>query len=351
MEPGELLAEELAAFERALSDALEPQSAYLTEVERAMYRGGKRVRPMLLILAARVSQPAPAHARPLEEKTIRAAAALEMLHVASLIHDDIVDAAPLRRGSATVGAARGPHVALLVGDLQFVQALRCFASAVSTQRDMTLVRVVLDAGFNLCCGQLDELVATPGATPEARRDQWIRTADRKTSALLGMACETGAMLVNARHRATWALGRYGRLVGRAFQIMDDLRDMVESEARAGKRRGTDLIQGRVTLPLIYAEPDLPVGSPALGVLRGQAVEPHLAERAADDIVATPGFLRAYAEGRQAVVDAVGLLASFPEGPYRAALEAIAYDVVNRQFADDPDPTPTKESADVLAAQR
>ena len=94
-----------------------------------------------------------------------------------------------------------------------------------------------------------------------------------------------------------------------------------------------------------------MGSPALGVLRGQPVEPHLAARAADDIVATPGFLRAYAEGRQAIVDAVGLLASFPEGPYRAALEAIAYDVVNRQFADDPDPTPTKESADVLAAQR
>lgn len=331
----ELLADELAAFDRSLDAALEPQADYLSEVERTLYRRGKRVRPMLLMLSARLAQPATASPQPLPAKTVRAAVSLEMLHVATLIHDDIVDSAATRRGIASVNAARGRDVALLVGDLQVVQALRCVAGAVSTQSDMTLVRLVLDAGFNLCRGQLDELAATPAMSPDELRERCLRTIDRKTAVLFGLACEAGALLGGGRRRAAWALGRYGRLLGRAFQLMDDLRDLVEPETRSGKPRGADLAQGRVALPVIYACAELPPDSPAHAALRGERVPPELVERAADEVAGTGGFLRAYAEARDAVLEAVDMLRPFPDGEYRGALEAFAYDVVNRGFSNEP----------------
>lgn len=338
VEVADLLADELKGFDRALDAALKPQDGYLTEVERTLYRRGKRTRPILLLLSARLVESPDAAREPMSAKTIRAAVSLEMLHVATLIHDDIVDDAASRRGVSSVNAARGRDVALLVGDLQFVQALRCFAAAVSTEADMQLVRLVLDAGFNLCRGQLDELAAPEALDVTAMHERWARTAHRKTATLLGLACEAGALLGGGRKRAAWQLGRYGRLLGRAFQIMDDLRDMIEPETHSGKPRGADLAQGRATLPLIYACDDLAADSPARLALRAERVPPDLVEQAADDVVATAGFMRAYAEARATVIEAVTLVEAFPQSPYRQALEALAYDIVNRGFTDTPNAT-------------
>jgi len=336
----ELLAGELAAFERALEDALAPQADYLTAVERALYRRGRRVRPTLLLLCARIAQPAAAHAGPLPGKVVRAAVSLELLHVATLIHDDVVDDAAVRRGGPSVNAARGRDAALLLGDLQFVQALRCFAAAVDGERDMELVRLVLDAGFDLCRGQLDELAApsAPGAAPlatAALRERWLRTIDRKTAALFGLACECGALLGGGRRRLAALLGRSGRLLGRAFQAMDDLRDLVEPQASSGKPRGADLAQGRVSLPLILAADELAPDSPARAVLSGERVPAALVADAADEVAATRGFLAAYAQARSYALEAADLLELLPRSPYRRALAALAHDVVDRGFARPP----------------
>src|SRR5947209_2222585 len=150
----ELIAEDLGRFEQGLETALAAQAEYLTATEYEMYRRGKKLRPLMLLLSSRLIAGA---VRELPQKAINAAVSLEMLHVATLVHDDIVDVAPSRRGLSTVYSERGTEMAVLIGDLQFIQAVRCFAEGINAQEDMHLVRLVLDVGFKICCGELDEI--------------------------------------------------------------------------------------------------------------------------------------------------------------------------------------------------
>lgn len=127
-----LMAAEMQGFERELANALQPQQGYLTDAEMSLYRGGKKLRPLMLLLTARLFRPE----GELPNKVLRASASLEMLHVASLIHDDIIDHASLRRGHASVNAARGTEMAIMIGDMQFLQAVRCFVDAIEDENDM-----------------------------------------------------------------------------------------------------------------------------------------------------------------------------------------------------------------------
>src|SRR6185295_4980657 len=136
---------------------------YLTKIEYDLYAHGKKIRPVMLLLSARMMHGADT---PLPMKAIQGAVSLEMLHVATLIHDDIVDGALTRRGLQSVNAARGVGTSVIVGDLQFVQAIRGFVEAIDTQNDMTLVKLVLDTAFKICCGELDELQTDPNWATE-----------------------------------------------------------------------------------------------------------------------------------------------------------------------------------------
>jgi heptaprenyl diphosphate synthase len=250
----ELVSGDLVRFTQTLEAALAPQKEYLTPTEYALYRRGKKLRPVMLLLSARVCA---GGGEELPYKAIRAATSLEMLHVATLIHDDIVDVAPVRRGMPSVFADRGTEMAVLIGDMQFIQAIRCFADGVETQEDMRLVRLVLEVGFRICCGEIDELQTDLARNTDDLRERYFSTVDRKTAALLGLAGAAGASLVGARTRVTVMLSRFGRCFGRAFQIMDDLFDFVRPDGVAGKAQGTDLRQRRLTLPVINALDTLP----------------------------------------------------------------------------------------------
>jgi heptaprenyl diphosphate synthase len=323
-----LIAEDLASFHSTLLQVLEPQRPYLSDVELSIYGRGKKLRPLLLLASTRMNQGGDP-ALPLPERVIKAAVSLEMLHVATLIHDDIIDKAPRRRGLASVNAARGPEMALLIGDLQFVNAVRCFASAIKAPEDMVLVEMVLEVGAKICCGEIDELMTDHRWSPKRLRDRYFRTIDRKTAVLFQLACETGAMLTRSRKRAVWKMGRYGRLLGRAFQMMDDLSDFVSLEPEAGKLRGTDLMQRRMTLPIIYAMEELGPDSRVSRIMAGDPFTAEDIQSAINDVVGCGGFIRAYGEARAAVIEAAQSLDFFPPGPIRDALVRIAYHVVDR----------------------
>ncbi|MFN3945402.1 MAG: polyprenyl synthetase family protein [Allosphingosinicella sp.] len=322
----ELQRADMARFRAEVEAALDPQAPYLTELEFSMFANGKKIRPRVMLLAARLV----AWTGPLPDKVYKGAASLEMLHVATLIHDDVIDEAPMRRGLPSVSAARGTKIAVLVGDLQFVQALRGFAAAVETESDMALVRRVMDAAFDVCRGELDELDRFLPETSEQRRERYFKTIDRKTAALFRLACQAGIDLAGGRTRDIRRGGFFGRALGRAFQIMDDVRDIVELDAMAGKSAGVDLALGRHSLPLLYAYdrlgPDSPVGRAmrGLGAPEGAALEDTL------DMLRDCGAVdAAYADARREAEDALFYLEPFPPSPFRDALRRIARDTVDR----------------------
>jgi heptaprenyl diphosphate synthase len=324
----ELLSEDFDRFAEMLETVLKPQQPYLTETEYDLYRRGKKIRPMMMLLSARMIH---GPQSPLPRKAIQGAVSLEMLHVATLIHDDIVDDALVRRGLRSVNAARGAETAIIIGDLQFVQAIRGFVDAIDTQEDMGLVKMVLDTAFRICCGELDELQTDPTWDTAELHRRYLETIERKTAVLFGLACESGVALVSGRTSDARRAGFYGRRVGRAFQMMDDLLDFAHPDDEAGKKRGMDLAHRRVSLPLIYAMEELGPKHPVCRIMHGADFSPEDMQASVESVLRSSGFARAYAEARSQSLDALEYLRPFPRNRYRRALEQIALYVVDRGF--------------------
>lgn len=323
-----LMATDMLGFERELALALEPQQGYLSEVEMAIYRGGKKLRPLMLLLTARFFQ----NEGELPNKVYRASASLEMLHVASMIHDDIIDHASLRRGQGSINAKRGTEMAILIGDMQFLQAVRCFVEAIEDQDDMQLVKWVLDSAFDICRGEIDEMTTQAYWHPDALLSRYLTTIDRKTAVLFSLACEAGAALMRSRTSDLRRLGAFGRAMGRAFQMMDDIFDLSHSSETAGKRKGVDLHQRRLTLPIIHAMKLFGDAHPMVLYLRSQETQSVEQLNAwVDDIRRSDAFALAYAQARDTALQAVEYLQPLPASPYRQALQEITMFVVDRPY--------------------
>ncbi len=324
---GSLLAEDLPRCEALLARALQAQASYLTDAERALYGRGKKLRPMLLLLTARMT-----HGEgPLPERVIQGAVALEMLHVATLIHDDIVDESLTRRGLPSVHAARGVGTAVIIGDMQFVQALRGFVDAIQVDQDMALVRLVLDTAFDICRGELDEMQTPLDLSPVEARESYLRTIDRKTAALFGLACEAGVSLGGGRTHEARRAGFYGRRLGMAFQMMDDLFDLAMPAEASGKPVGVDLIMGRMSLPILYVLEEAEPASPFVRVMRGETGDPALLAAALAFARRSGAFQRAYSDARAEAMAALEYLLPFPDNRYRRALRDIVHYIVDRGF--------------------
>ena len=324
----ELLPADILLFRETLEMALRPQINYLTETEYQIYHRGKKIRPVMLILAARLL----CNDGAMSHKVIKAAVSLEMLHVATLIHDDIIDNALLRRGLQSVNATRGTNAAILVGDMQFVQAIRCFVDAIDTQSEMGLVKLVLDTAFRICAGELDELQADPYRLNGKLKEHYFKVIERKTAIMFGLACETGAALVQGRTSDARRIGFYGRRVGRAFQIMDDILDFLQHEDSSGKVRGTDLAQKRLSLPIIYAMEELGPDHLVSKIIRGSIpVTPETLQEAEEAIARTAAIERAYADARHQALDALEYLKPFRHNRYKDALKELALYTVDRSF--------------------
>jgi heptaprenyl diphosphate synthase len=324
----ELLYEDVKRFQSVLEKALEPQRDYLTETEHQLYRRGKKLRPMMLMLSARMIH----GDSELPEKVILAAASLEMLHVATLIHDDIIDGALIRRGLESVNATRGSNIALLVGNLQFLQGIRSFLDAIDTDSEMGLVKQVLDTAFRICCGEIDELNTDPYWEPTKLKEHYYQVIERKTAIMFGLACETGVALAQGHSSDARRAGYYGRRVGRAFQIMDDLFDNLLPTNIAGKVQGTDLAQRRFSLPIIYAIEELGDDHLVSQIARG-VISPSNEQlvEGVEAIKLSNGFAQAYADARYQALDALEYLNPFPDNQYRQALGEIALSTVDRSF--------------------
>src|SRR3954449_10511274 len=235
---GPALPERMARVEAVLRQAATWAPGDLAEHALAtIAAGGKRLRPMLVFLAAGEDAPAD------DEGLVGAAAAVELVHSATLVHDDVLDAAELRRGRPTVVAAAGRELATATGDLLFSRA---FAELVANRR-ADEVRVLSHASSALAQGEL--MQRSDAWNVHVSRERYLERCDLKTARLFEAACELGALEGGGPHEL---LAAFGRRIGLAFQLLDDVLDVSGPAERTGKHRGTDLLDGTVTLPLILA---------------------------------------------------------------------------------------------------
>ncbi len=262
--------------------------------------GGKRLRPLLVLVAA-----GPAAAD--EEALVRAGVAVELVHSATLVHDDVLDAAALRRGAATVWASAGREAATSTGDALFAAAF----AELTAGGDLAQVAAVSRAASALAAGEL--MQRADAWNVDVSVERYLERCELKTGRLFEAACVLGNP----------ALATFGLRIGLAFQLLDDVLDVSGPPERTGKPRGTDLLDGTVTLPLILARPQLGVDD-----LRSIQT-PEQAAELCDRIAATGALDAARERALAMVAEAKAQLpADLPESQ-RAALELVADGVVAR----------------------
>lgn len=231
---------ELQAFEQRLRDTVHADLGPVAEaMEYIVGAGGKRLRPALVILAARLGDP------DLEE-VYRGAMAIEFIHNATLIHDDLIDRAPTRRGLRTIHESLGPNPAIIIGDYYFAKGANLMSLIGNPRVDLLLSQAVM----SICYGEMLQL------TSQRKYHQSLREyqdkIERKTAALLSASVYVGGVLGRLAEAEVEALRRFGHLLGMAFQIADDVLDYLGSAGEIGKPIGQDIAEGFATLPFMLA---------------------------------------------------------------------------------------------------
>jgi octaprenyl-diphosphate synthase len=273
---------------------------------------GKMFRATLTLLSSAIE------GRP-EPRALRLAAAIELMHLATLVHDDSVDHSVLRRGLPTVNSLFSHQIAVIMGDLLYSRGLQTLVKI----GDLEILRIITDVTNELAIGEMRQLGAIDrlGFT----EDEYFKLIRAKTASLLAAACETGALCGAPAHRKP--MSRYGERLGMAFQIADDIIDYTENETVTGKPGGLDLKEHKVTLPLIAALPRLsPAGRRLVDDLFATEVPTDAQVAQVIAAVADVGGIdAARRRGEQLVQEAEAVLAGLPESPVRASLaSAIAY---------------------------
>ncbi len=279
--------------------------------------GGKRVRPALVLLTARMGE------YDLERLT-PAAMAVELVHAATLVHDDVIDRSPTRRGRPSVAAALGDEPAIVVGDYYFAKAYEQAARSKSPEA----VAILANAVMRICAGEVHQQRIRHRYSTGI--DEYMRRIEAKTATLLAACCDIGALLGGLPDEKRDAVREYGRLLGLAFQIADDVLDYTGSEDETGKPSGHDLAEGFATLPLMLAMQDPMVAASISHVLAdGRALNIDEAGRIAARVRASDAPKVAIERARVLASEAVANLEGL--GPRKDTLVALAGYVVSRKF--------------------
>jgi len=221
--------------------------------------GGKRLRPVFVLLSGKLFGGAP-------DRLVHLAVAVELFHMATLVHDDVIDEADLRRKLPTVRAEWGDAIALCTGDYLFAQALLIMAK----YSDEQISRILAEVCMGMCRGEIEQ-IDTAGRIDQSVRT-YLRRIKRKTALLFSACCLIGAMASGADPSSAWHMKQHGYYLGMAFQITDDILDFEGSEDVFGKPVGSDLRQGIFTLPAIYALNDRRLGPQLAGLIFKQDKE-------------------------------------------------------------------------------
>ncbi len=309
------LPQRMGAVEQRLSDLVDDHGDELAEHAGAtLAAGGKRLRPMLVLLCAGAEA---------GDAAVGAATAVELVHMATLVHDDVLDAAPLRRGRPTVFARAGRGAATATGDLLLSRAFAELAAGGSGAARR--VALLAAASVGLAQGELAQ--RRDAFVVEIDRERYLERCRLKTARLFECACLIG-LDPEPGEQSREALAAYGREIGLAFQLLDDVLDVAGPPARTGKARGTDLLDGTVTLPLIVARER----DPALAAIDLRALDASGAEAACDRIAATGALEEVRAGARRRVESAKAALGQAELDRQRLELLGLVADGVVERYS-------------------
>jgi geranylgeranyl pyrophosphate synthase len=271
--------------------------------------GGKRIRPALVLLAAMCGVHDPG-------RTLAAALAVEITHAATLVHDDVIDRSPTRRGRPTVAAALGHEPAIVIGDFYFAKAYEWAASTGKPE----VVALLAEAVMEICAGEVRQQSIRYHFSTNV--DEYMRRIEAKTATLLSACCDIGALMGGLDGEQRAALRSYGRSLGLAFQIADDVLDYVGTEEEIGKPIGHDVVEGFATLPLMLA---------SIQLEDNRKLDEHEARRIVEAVRASSGPQLALEQARVHANDARDQLKVLDPSDATLALLAIADYVVSRKL--------------------
>ncbi|MEQ9901888.1 octaprenyl diphosphate synthase [Pectobacterium punjabense] len=315
-----LTAQDMAAVNKVILEQLNSDVVLINQLGHYIISGGgKRIRPMIAVLAAR----ALAYDG---DKHVTVAALIEFIHTATLLHDDVVDESDMRRGKATANAAFGNAASVLVGDFIYTRAFQMMTSLES----LRVLALMSEAVNVIAEGEVLQLMNCND--PDITEESYMRVIYSKTARLFEAAAQSSSILAGATSEQEKALQDYGRYLGTAFQLIDDLLDYSADGKTLGKNTGDDLNEGKPTLPLLHAMRN---GNAEQSSLIRTAIEEgngrHLLEPvlAAMQQCGSLDYTRQRAE--EEADKAISALQLLPDTPYRVALEGLAHLAVQRDF--------------------
>ena len=316
----DLTAPDMAAVNTTILDQLNSDVVLINQLGHYIISGGgKRIRPMIAVLVARALGYEGA-------KHITVAALIEFIHTATLLHDDVVDESDMRRGKATANAAFGNAASVLVGDYIYMRSFQMMTSLESLR-----VLTLMSAATNVIAeGEVLQLMNCNN--PDITEENYMQVIYSKTARLFEAASQSAAVLSDATEEQELALQNYGRYLGTAFQLIDDLLDYSSDGTTLGKNTGDDLNEGKPTLPLLHAMRN---GTPEQAAMIRQAIEEGNGRHLLDPVLVAMQQCGSLDYTRQRAEEeadkAIAALQVLPDSDYRLALEGLAHIAVQRSF--------------------
>jgi len=307
----DLIEKELEIAVNSSSDLLNEASLHLLQA------GGKRIRPVFVLLAAKFGSYQ-------IDQIMNVAVPLELIHMASLVHDDVIDDSEMRRGQLTVKAQWNNRVAMYTGDFIFARALEYITNIKNPQAHRILSYTMVE----ICVGEIIQI--EDKSKLDQRLQDYFRRIKRKTALLIASSCQLGAVVSGADEKTVFHLKRFGHYVGMSFQIIDDILDFTSTDKELGKPAGSDLIQGNITLPILFLK-DSPEFRPALEhAISGNMTE---IERVAlvKRIRESDAIAKSKAISNRYLKKALIELDALPSSPAKKSLREIALYMGKRKF--------------------
>ncbi|ARI77250.1 heptaprenyl diphosphate synthase component II [Halobacillus mangrovi] len=237
------LKQDLTTIESAVNETIQSDNPVLREASSQLLQaGGKRIRPVFVLLAGKFGNYD-------IEKMKAVAVSLELIHTASLVHDDVIDEAELRRGEPTIKSRWDNRIAMYTGDYIFARSLENLSALENPRAHQILAKTMVE----LCLGEIEQIRDKYNSKQNLRT--YLRRIKRKTALLIAASCRLGAIAADVKQEEETALYQYGYYVGMSYQIIDDVLDFTASEQELGKPAGSDLLQGNITLPVLYSMED------------------------------------------------------------------------------------------------